>query len=119
MLYSQRAFLVLTSGTVTNMRKFCRPNHGCKYVGQWRNGRREGEGTFTWTDGSKYVGMWSSNLKDGPGVLTLANGDTYDGQFKQDKKHGCGKFCWGEVRPLSSLQLLLHQIDVDAPADSL
>ena len=84
--------------TANILGKLGRPNHGCKYVGHWRNGRREGEGTFTWTDGSKYMGMWSSNLKDGPGVLTLASGDTYEGQFKQDKKHGRGKFCWGEVR---------------------
>ena len=72
------------------------PNHGCKYTGQWRAARREGEGTFTWADGSKYVGTWSSNLKEGHGELTLTSGDTYVGQFKQDKKHGRGRFCWGE-----------------------
>ena len=30
-------------------------------VGEWKNGKYDGQGTYTWSDGRKYVGEW----KDG------------------------------------------------------
>ena len=34
---------------------------GDKYVGEYKDGKRHGQGTYTWADGDKYVGEW----KDG------------------------------------------------------
>ena len=40
------------------------------YVGRWKDDKRNGQGTFTWSDGEKYVGEW----KDG----RTWNGTKYD-----------------------------------------
>ena len=32
--------------------------HGDKYVGEYKDGERHGQGTYTWSDGSKYVGEY-------------------------------------------------------------
>jgi len=31
---------------------------GTKYVGEWKNGKKHGQGTETWSSGWKYVGEW-------------------------------------------------------------
>jgi hypothetical protein len=36
------------------------PN-GDKYVGEWKDGERNGQGTFTWSIGNKFVGEWKDN----------------------------------------------------------
>ena len=39
---------------------FTYPN-GRKYVGEWKDGKRNGHGTITTTDGGKFVGEWREN----------------------------------------------------------
>jgi hypothetical protein len=34
---------------------------GSKYEGYYKEGKKHGEGTYTWSDGSKYVGEWNEN----------------------------------------------------------
>jgi hypothetical protein len=34
---------------------------GGKYVGQWKDGQMNGQGTMTHPDGSKYVGQFKNN----------------------------------------------------------
>jgi hypothetical protein len=63
---------------------------GTKYVGQWVDDLMEGYGTLTLPDGAKYVGYWKNGQRDGFGTFTWANGDVYQGQFKNNKKHGDG-----------------------------
>ena len=36
---------------------------GFKYVGEWKNGLRHGQGTYTWSDGDKYVGEWKDGIE--------------------------------------------------------
>jgi len=43
---------------------------GGTFIGEWKDGKRNGQGTFTWSDGEKYVGEW----KDG----RTWNGTKYD-----------------------------------------
>ena len=43
---------------------------GSIYEGEFKNGKRHGQGTYTWSDGEVYVGNW----KDG----SRWNGTTYD-----------------------------------------
>ena len=43
-----------------------------------------------YADGSKYVGEWKNNKKEGEGILTLVNGSKYEGYFLNDHKHGMG-----------------------------
>lgn len=44
------------------MTQYCLRN---TYYGSFKNGKRDGHGTFLYADGSKYEGMWKNNLKDG------------------------------------------------------
>ena len=33
-------------------------NDGRKYEGDFKNGKKDGEGTFTWANGTMYIGSW-------------------------------------------------------------
>ena len=35
---------------------------GDKYVGEYKNGKRHGQGTYTYPIGDKYVGEWKKGL---------------------------------------------------------
>lgn len=92
------------------------------YDGNFLNGLRHGEGTYTWNSGSFYSGDWKEGEKHGygkdvlfkngkyhseytgefyknqlhgHGVLKLANGDIYDGDYEDGKAHGTGKITYG------------------------
>ena len=45
---------------------------------------------YTWSDGSKYVGEFKEGLPNGQGTLTSPDGRKYVGEFKDRKKHGQG-----------------------------
>ena len=63
---------------------------GSKYVGEWRDGKMNGQGTHTGADGSNYVGEWKDDLPNGQGTKTLANGAKYEGEFMDGKRNGQG-----------------------------
>jgi len=65
-------------------------DNGAQYVGHMKNGKRHGEGTYTWADGAKYVGAWKGGKQNGEGTYTYANGDKYVGAYKDGKKNGEG-----------------------------
>ena len=48
-----------------------------RYLGEFREGVRFGQGIFFYSDGSKYEGQWENNVKHGYGVFTFADGDTH------------------------------------------
>jgi hypothetical protein len=47
---------------------------GDRYEGTYLNGKRSGQGTFTWKDGTRYVGSWE-NGSPANGVEYSANGE--------------------------------------------
>ncbi|MCP4754265.1 MAG: hypothetical protein GY866_25555, partial [Proteobacteria bacterium] len=61
-----------------------------KYVGEYKNGERSGQGTMSWSNGNTYVGDYKNGKRNGRGTLTYPNGKKYIGQYKDDKKHGRG-----------------------------
>ena len=63
---------------------------GAKYVGEWQDGKRNGQGTETFADGDKYVGGWLDDNKHGQGTYTFADGDEYVGEFKDGLPNGQG-----------------------------
>ena len=67
------------------------PN-GNKYVGEYRDDKRTGQGTLTWANGDKYVGQFQDGKRTGQGTYTWANGDKYVGQFQDGKRTGQGTF---------------------------
>jgi len=69
-------------------------NSGDKYTGEWKNGLRTGQGTYIWSNGDKYSGDYINGDMHGQGTLVWANGDRYDGDFKLNIRDGQGTLTW-------------------------
>ena len=54
--------------------------NGDKYVGEFRDGKRNGHGTFTYAKGGKYVGEWKDNKENGQ--------VNFKGTYKNVEKNG-------------------------------
>ena len=70
-------------GTYTNA-------SGQKYVGEFKDGDKHGQGTQTFPGGEKYVGEWKDSAYNGQGTFIWADGGKYVGEFKDGKRHGQG-----------------------------
>jgi hypothetical protein len=57
--------------------------------GQWQNDHIV-EGTMVFADGTQYTGQWKYGYRDGKGELTFADGRKYIGEFRAGKRHGQG-----------------------------
>ena len=96
--------------------------------GQFKDGKKNGKGTYYFVNGDKYVCDWVEDNRTGQGVLTLPNGDRYErccsamprhalyasrtlpvhtmnstqaqvwGQFKDGKKNGKGTYYFADGR---------------------
>ena len=54
-----------------------------KYEGEWKDGKMNGEGTFTFHDGEKYVGEYKDGKPwNGQGIQTSPDGGKYEGSWK-------------------------------------
>jgi clan AA aspartic protease (TIGR02281 family) len=67
---------------------------GRKYIGEWRNGSRNGHGTMTWPDGAKYVGDWRDDDLNGQGTYTFRDRRKYVGGFRDSRYNGKGAFSY-------------------------
>ena len=67
------------------------PN-GMDYVGDFKNGKADGQGRLIWTSGARYVGQFANNQQHGTGTITYPNGTKYVGQFERDMYNGQGTF---------------------------
>jgi len=67
---------------------------GIQYVGEFRDGRINGQGTLTWPDGQKYVGEFSDNKMNGQGMITWPNGDNMSVSSAITKRNGPGKMTY-------------------------
>jgi len=60
--------------------------NGTKYMGEWKDGKKHGQGTFTYGkgkwEGEKYVGEFKDGYRNGQGTYTWSNGRKYEGEFK-------------------------------------
>ena len=61
-----------------------------KYVGEYKDGKRNGQGTITWSDGKNYVGEFKDGKFNGHGKLTWSDGKKYVGEWKNGRPHGQG-----------------------------
>ena len=60
------------------------PN-GDKYVGEFKDDKPNGQGTYTWSDGRKYEGEFKDGYRNGQGTYTLPNGSKYVGEWRENK----------------------------------
>ena len=65
----------------------CKGTHtqadGSKYVGEFKDGKKHGKGTFTEIRyGVKYEGKWKNGRRHGKGIFTFPDGTVYEGRFK-------------------------------------
>ncbi len=67
---------------------------GSQYKGQCLNGKREGQGVYTWATGNRYEGQWHNGQRHGQGVLHYATGAVYQGEYRAGLEHGTGKMAW-------------------------
>jgi len=70
---------------------------GRKIVGVWQENEIV-EGTYTMPDGTKYVGQWKFRERNGRGELTFPDGRHYIGEFKSDRRHGKGTMFFPDGR---------------------
>ena len=65
-------------------------NAGDRYEGDFKKGLFDGKGVFYCNNGDKYVGEMKNGICDGKGILYFKSGSKYDGEFKNDKREGKG-----------------------------
>ena len=91
------------NNTWTNCQGTYTDADGNKYVGEWKDGKRHGQGTFTFGPksewrGEKYVGEWRDDERHGQGTNIYANGEKYVGEFKANNWHGQGTYTYADGR---------------------
>ncbi|CCQ89803.1 exported hypothetical protein [Nitrospina gracilis 3/211] len=74
-------------------------DNGNKYVGEFKNGKFHGHGTYSFNEekwkGDQYTGEFKNGQYHGLGTYSWANGDKYTGDFKNDAPNGHGTYTWG------------------------
>lgn len=66
-----------------------------RYEGYYKNGIREGKGTFTHVDGSVKTGTFVNGQLSGKGTFKDEDGNTYEGEFINYRMHGNGTMTRG------------------------
>ena len=61
-----------------------------KYQGEFKEGLKQGEGTYEWDSGLRYEGEFDADRPNGKGKFRFPNGDTYEGDVKAGVVAGRG-----------------------------
>ncbi|MBT6199433.1 MAG: MORN motif precursor [Bacteroidetes Order II. Incertae sedis bacterium] len=65
-----------------------------KYVGEYKDGKKHGQGTWFHPQRQKYIGEWRDNKRHGQGteidIPRYTNGCIYIGEWKDNEQHGQG-----------------------------
>jgi hypothetical protein len=68
-----------------------RYSDGAVYSGNWKHGKRNGNGLHEFPDKSSYVGKWVGDRRCGHGILSLPqNLIIYEGNWSENVYHGVG-----------------------------
>ena len=54
-------------------------------MGEWKDGQRDGHGTYTFANGDEYVGDWKAYQMHGHGIYTYADGSVEEGVWKNSE----------------------------------
>ena len=63
---------------------------GSRYEGEYKNGKYNGKGIYYYNSGNKYEGEYKNGKAEGKGIYYYKNGDRYEGEFKDNKIEGKG-----------------------------
>jgi hypothetical protein len=75
-----------TDARATGQMRF---GNGDVYIGEWREGKKEGTGTMKWAFGDKYEGEWLADKMHGQGsIFYHVDKSTYQGKFELGKRMG-------------------------------
>ncbi|MEQ1798955.1 MAG: caspase family protein [Lacibacter sp.] len=61
------------------------------YVGNFKNGYRNGQGSYYFDIGDFYIGNFKDNKFNGKGIYYYTNGERYNGEWKDQRLHGKGE----------------------------
>lgn len=68
------------------------------YEGEFRAGRKHGQGVKTWPNGDRYEGAFAEDRKEGNGKYSWGSGpwagESYEGPYVNDRRHGEGVYRW-------------------------
>ncbi|MGC3946487.1 MAG: hypothetical protein QM762_18515 [Chryseolinea sp.] len=65
-----------------------------RYLGEWRDNKREGKGKSYLDSMLVYDGEWVDDKYHGAGKRIYIDGSSYYGQFRENRRHGIGKQRW-------------------------
>ena len=66
---------------------------GDKYLGQFKDSKMHGQGTYTYLNGDRYIGYFKNGREHGDGFFkSTEQGTSYVGQFEDGFIHGRGVF---------------------------
>ena len=54
------------------------------YIGNFKNGKKHGEGTIHYYNGDKFIGEFKDGKKNGKGSFTYSSGETISGNWHND-----------------------------------
>ncbi len=74
-----------------------KPEQKTGYSGDLVDGKKNGKGTYVYSDGEWYAGEWKDDKWHGKGKFYRANGDVYyDGEWNEGNKHGKGTYIYSD-----------------------
>ena len=66
-----------------------------EYIGNWKEGKKDGVGIYKWNEGSVYVGEFKNNKIEGKGVCYNKDGFLiYEGEWRNNLVDGNGRYIW-------------------------
>lgn len=68
--------------------------NGNRYEGPYKNDSRQGYGRYYWSDGGKFEGEFRNDTRNGSGKYVSPSGYTYEGDYRDDKPNGQGQSRW-------------------------
>jgi len=89
--------------------------NGDVYVGQWKEGKKSGKGSYTYAkDGTKLIGEWEAG-KITSGKWVFPNGSFYSGKFRYNKPFGKGVWVFPNGNQLTGAYQQKEQVNEDEP----
>ncbi|HET7832718.1 MAG TPA: hypothetical protein VFK88_07115 [Gallionella sp.] len=91
--YARQANIGCTEGDCQNGYGVFISQGGRKYVGDWKNGLPNGKGLLLVKRSSgtaRYIGSFKDDKRDGTGTILNPDGSIYIGEFRDDKMYGHG-----------------------------